>query len=68
MSSTYVNGVQTVVVKNKYAYHYNKAGSCIGKSQFEPTRKGRRDFIKKLFAAGFTRDEADYQDSLRRLR
>jgi len=57
MSSTYVDGVQTVIVKNKYAYHYNKAGSCIGKSQFEPTVKDRCHFIKKLFAAGFTREE-----------
>ena len=49
MTSTYTDGVQKVVVKNKYAYHYNKAGSQIGKSEFE----NRCDFIDKLFAAGF---------------
>ena len=57
MSTIFTDGVQTVVVKNKYAYHYNKAGSCIGKSQLGPTAKDRCHFIKKLFAAGFTREE-----------
>ena len=64
MKSIYTDGVQTVVVKNKYAYHYNKAGSLIGTSQFGLTRKERRYFIEKLFKAGFKRDEADYQTSL----
>ena len=64
MSSIYIDGVQKVVVKNKYAYHYNKAGSCIGKSEFEQTTRGRIDFINKLFAAGFERDPEDYQTSL----
>ena len=61
MTSTYTDGVQKVVVKNKFAYHYNKVGSLVGKTEFER----RIDFIKKLFKAGFKRDEEDYQKQLR---
>jgi len=55
MKSTYTDGVQRVEVKNKYAYHYNKAGSCIGRSRFDH----RREFIDRLYAIGFKRNEQE---------
>jgi len=68
-SSIYTDGVQKVVVKNKFAYFYNlKNGSKTGRHEFEPTTTGRINFICKLHEAGFKRDEEDYQDSLRKLR
>ncbi len=61
MKSVYTDGVQRVVVKNKYAYHYNaKSGVSIGRSGFDD----RCDFIGTLFAAGFKRDKAAYHESL----
>ena len=67
MKSVYTDMVQIVVVKNKFAYHYNiKNGSYIGRSEFEPTTKGRMEFIDQLHATGFKRDEEDYQNSLQK--
>ena len=53
MIDIYTDGIQTVAVKSKYAYHYNKAGSVIGRSQFE----NKRDFIDQLHRTGFVRLE-----------
>ena len=63
MTATYTDGVEKVVVKNKYAYHYNlKTGSYMGKSDF---LGNRIDFIKSLLKTGFKRDEEDYQRQLK---
>ena len=57
MTITYTDGMQKVVIKQKYAYHYNKAGSLIKKTEM---KEGRKAFIDQLWDTGFRPTKVKY--------
>lgn len=58
----FTDGVQRIVVKTKYAYHYNKAGSFYGKTEFGHKPWSKPCFINKLIDLGFKADKQEYRE------
>ena len=50
------NGLK-IDVKRKYAYHYNQAGSVVGKTELDGSQEDRKRFVDLMEKAGFERNE-----------